>query len=537
MSKKRLFLTVSLVFVVLLSSLGLFVFQKVKTTKAMMRKMFQLNSQRRADGYYMAQFEFQMVGVLYYLDKGHYKKAMSRFEDIYFQLKTGEGLIKVPTFANKEEELEFYLNMQNPKTGAFMDDTYPLCTYFQPTLNVIGHMENLAKSIGRPLTLLYPLTFMQQLDSPQELRAYLDDLATVGRLVSKMPVTPYVVSPLKSYDDLENLNLYSFSPEWKRELVKYYWENQDPETGYWGVRLRSNGKLLEGGDLTSTPKFIRLIVDKQGRDRYPEFPLRYKDAMLKTTLKKLKKSMPESLSEQHEWSIDRSRGLRLLIDYLWDSLSAEQKSMARKEMEHIVRTMYSEFYVPEDGAFSLYAGQNQADLDGTAEYVSILKRVGAFSIEQQTKLWGISENTVANLGIIETSTLTEKDFLPLKSIQGINSIRLYNTEPEGDRYFSDVIAVIYPGDTPVLDVAELAPNIDKWINTTPQNMGNWVSKESLKEKLDMVIAPPVLVSKGVFPLEFANKTLRENKKLVAIGFDVLQVPRFKIVYKFVEKVD
>jgi hypothetical protein len=118
-----------------------------------------------------------------------------------------------------------------------MDDSYPLCTYFEPTLNVIEHIEYLSKNMDQPLKLKYPLTFIEQLDSPRELRAYLDDLATVGILVSKMPKTPNVLSSLGSYNDLERLDLYIFSAEWKRELVKWHWENQDPKTGYWGVRL------------------------------------------------------------------------------------------------------------------------------------------------------------------------------------------------------------------------------------------------------------------------------------------------------------
>jgi len=532
MRKKRIILTVLIVLVVLLISSGLFIYQKFKTNKEMVDEMFRLNSQRRAEGYYMAEFEMQMVGILYYLDKGQYKDASLLLEKLHNQLKSGQGLIKVPKFTDKKEELEFYLNLQNPKTGAFMDDSYPLCTYFPTTLNVIGHTARLAKSIGQPLQLKYPLKFMEQLDSPGEVRAYLNDLATVGWLVSKMPKTPNVLSSLVSYDDLERLNLYTFSPEWKRELVKWHWENQDSTTGYWGVRLRSNGNLLKGGDLTTTPKFCKLLVDDQGRDRYKEYPLRYKNEMFKTTIKKLKKHIPESTSEQHEWSIDRNFAIKILSVYLWDSLSSEQKNIAQKEIENIIQIMFSEFYIPEQGAFSLYAKENEADLDGTGVYLGILRRVGAFSVEGQKKLWGAADKTITNLGTFETSQLTKKDFSPLINAQDINSIRLYNTDPDKKGYLTDVLAVIYPNNTSVLDVVELAPNIEKWISTTPQNMGNWISKESLKEKLKIANIASVPVTKGDIPLEFANKTLQEKKELVAIGFDVLQIPRYRVIYKF-----
>ncbi len=532
MKKKRIIITVSSLFVVLLISSSLFIYNEYLTGREMIQEMFQMNSQRRAEGYYMAQFEMQMVGILYYLDKGQYKKASTLFDGLHSQLKSRDGLIKVPEFANTQEELEFYLNLQNPKTGAFMDESYPHCTYFQTTLNVIDHMENLAKSSGQPLKLKYPLKFMEQLDSPEELRAYLDDLATVGWLVSKMPKTPNVLSSLGSYDDLERLNLYSFSPEWKRELVKWHWENQDSISGYWGVWLRSNGKLLKGGDLTTTPKFIKLLVDDQGRDRYEEFPLRYKKEMANTTIQKLKKPMPKRIAEQHEWSIDRNFALRILTYYLWENLSTKQKTTVRIEFENIVKTMYSEFFVPSQGAFSLYAKDKNADLDGTTVYLGILKKIGAFSVEKQKTLWGLSDKTVSNIGTFETSQLTIKDFALLKGKQDVNSIRLYSVDPGFDQYFSNVVNIVYPENTNILDIMDLAPRIDRWIRTTEQNMGNWVSKESLKKKLGIEIITPIPVIKSDTPLELANNILHENNELIAIGFDVLQIPRYKIIFKF-----
>ena len=537
MKRKRIVVIISIVLTVLLALSGLFIFQKFRAYQEMVQEMFRLNSQRIAEGYYMAEFEFQMVGMLYFLDKGQYKKTFTLFKRLYKRLKSGKGLIKVPKFADTEEELEFYKSLQNPKTGAFMDDSYPLCTYFEPTLNVIEHIEYLAKNLDQPLKLKYPLIFIEQLDSPTELRAYLDDLATVGRLVSKMPKTPNVLSSLGSYNNLERLNLYTFSAEWKRELVKWLWENQDPKTGYWGVRLKSNGTLLKGGDLTNTPKFVKILVDKQGRDRYKEFPLRYKNEMLHTTIQKLKKPVPESLPGQHAWSIDRSRGIRLLTDYLWESLSTKQKTILQKELEKTVQIMFSEFYVPAQGAFGLYVNRKTADLDGTAEYLSILKRMGVFSIERQKKLWGFSINKISDLGIFEVSQLTRKAFSPLKSAQDINSIRLYSVDPNEDGYFSDIVAVIYPRNTPVPDVMELVPNIDKWIRTTPKHMGNWVSKESLKEKLANINITPVPVIKSDVSIELADKTLREKKELVMIGFDILQIPRYKIIYRLRESMN
>ena len=534
MSKRNVIITISIILAVFIISSGLYLYQKIISSKNMVEELFQMNSDRRAEGFYMAEFEMKMVGILYYLDKGQYNKAFSYLEKLHQQLKTKQGLIKAPEFANKKEELAFYLDLQNPKTGAFMDDSYPFCTYFQTTLNLIDHLEYLANSIGEPLQLKYPLTFLEQLDSPEELRAFLDDLSTVGWLVSKMPKTPHVLSSLVSYDDLERLNLYKFSSEWKRELTRWHWENQDSVTGYWGVRLRSNGKLLKGGDLTMTPKFIKLLVDRHGRDLNKELPLRYKNEMINTTINKLKSPMPKNLSEQHEWSIDRNFAIKLLTYYLWDSISAEQKSVIRKESEKLLQLIFSEFYISSEGAFSLYPGQQKADLDGTSIYLGFLKKLGVSSFETQEKLWSSTDQSIKSLDEIKKSHLTRNDFSPLNNTE-INSIRLYSSDPTKEEFLSDAVCIIYPKNKNILDFVDLAQNLDQWIQNTKQNMGNWVSKESLKEKFGITNIAAVPVSKNEIPIKFLNKILLEKKTLVAIGFDVIQIPRLKITFKLNEE--
>ena len=103
-----------------------------------------------------------------------------------------EGLIEIPRFADKEEELEFFLNLQNSKTGAFMDDSYPYCTYHAPTENVLSHIAALAKDTGRPPALKYPLKYLNEINTPEKLRKYLDDVSTVGWVVAKFPQTSFL---------------------------------------------------------------------------------------------------------------------------------------------------------------------------------------------------------------------------------------------------------------------------------------------------------------------------------------------------------
>ena len=120
-------------------------------------ELFRLNKECQEEGYYMAEFEYTMLGFAYDLDKGHYLKAASGIRALHKQLKARNGLIKVPRFADKKQELDFYLNLQNPRTGAFMDDSNPYCTYDGPTGNVLLHLEALARETGQPLRLKYPM--------------------------------------------------------------------------------------------------------------------------------------------------------------------------------------------------------------------------------------------------------------------------------------------------------------------------------------------------------------------------------------------
>lgn len=494
-------------------------------------EMFRLNSQLRAEGYYMGEFEFKMVGIIYYLDKGDYMTAFSRFTQLHNQLKSREGLVKIPQFADKKEELSFYLNRQNPRTGAFMDDSYPLCTYVGSTLNVINHLEALAIETGQPLHLEYPLWFLDQINTGEKLKAYLDDLATVGWIASKLPKTHNILAfEILYYRDIERVHLYTFSPEWKHALLQWFYENQDRETGCWGPRLRSNGQLLNSGD-DSTYHVARWFLDDQGNDRYPEFPFRYKDALFATTLRQLSTPLPTDFATQHAWVLTQDRGIKVLANLLWPSASPENKSSARKLMEEHVRTKFEKYYVQSQGAFSLYPGSTQADLDGTGLDLSLLQTVGALSREKQERLWGPPDKNIKDLGTHKVSKLKESDFTAIIDSPEVNSLRFYRSDPTHSDLLSNVVCVTYPKETPILDMMDLLPKLVHWVNTTPQNMGNWVSKESLIQDLSPIKAEPVPVFKGLIPPDVANEVLQSHRELVVVGYDILQIPRYKIVFK------
>jgi hypothetical protein len=77
---------------------------------------------------------------------------------------------------------------------------------------------------------------------------------------------------------------------------------------------------------------------------------------------------------------------------------------------------------------------------------------------------------------------------------------------------------------------ELLPKLKKWLNSTSQNMGNWTSKEAVIQSMEAIPFEPVPVSKGELLLKLANEELQQNRELTVIGFDVLQVPIYKLSF-------
>ncbi|OGS33352.1 MAG: hypothetical protein A2293_08750 [Elusimicrobia bacterium RIFOXYB2_FULL_49_7] len=495
--------------------------------------LFRLNKECQEEGYYMAEFEFKMLGFAYYLDKGEYVKAITGLRKYHKQLKSRKGLIKLPKFSNKKEEMDFYLNLQNPKTGAFMDDSFPYCTYEGPTGNVLLHLEALAKETGVPFKLKYPLKFFDKINTPEKLTAYLDDLANIGWLAAKLPESSFhMVRDLISYsrdeDIVNRLHLYTFSPEWKRAMIKWFYKNQDPQTGYWGPRSRSSGKLLKL-DLHNTGSIVKSFIDKEGNDIYPSFPLRYKDKMFENTLKIISEPPPkdDDLNDWHAYNLRMGKGVMLLTRYLWKDASREDKAKARKTFEKFAKIRFEQYYLQSEGAFSYYPKSQHATLDGTGSALGNLQDIGAFLPEKQKRLWGGVAENVMDLGCVTLSRLTEKDFDSLTTRKEINSLRFFAVAPDSGNFLENAKGVFYPRPTIVLDVMELIPKVKTWIDTTSQSMGNWISREETVSELVATKIEPIPVFKSEIPLELLNEILLENKRLTVLGFDVLQIARFK----------
>jgi hypothetical protein len=531
MKAKKIYFMTGIILVTILIISGLILKNLFQTQ---VKELFRLNKTLQEEGYYMADFEFKMLGFAYYLDKGSYYKAISKLSDLHKQLQNRDNLIKIPEFRSKKEELEFYLNLQNPGTGAFMDESFPYCTYNEPTENVISHLDLLAKETGIALQLKYPLRYLDAISTPEKLYAFLEDVSYVGWIGSMFPQTSYVFGrSLLNYWNGEGAigkhNLYSFSPEYKVALLRWFYNNQDSITGFWGPKSRKDGKLWKL-DLTNTASIIKTFVDENGNNIHEAFPLKYSNKLFATTLKVLSVPVPadDELDELHEWNLSMSKGIKMLLRYLWKDASIDDKLRAKAIIENYIKIKFEKYYIPRDGAFSYYPGAEHASLDGTSGL--IFNDIGAFSYEKQEYLWGYPIKNIKNLGQYKVAEIKKENSDIIAYNPEINSLRIYLSAPNYENLTDSVYAIVYPEKTLVLDIMELIPKISKWLEVQNHSMGNWSSKEEISEKYASLNIKEPLVFKETFPTDSINKILSENHEIHIIGFDILQIPRCKIVY-------
>lgn len=91
--KKILFAILGCIIIV-----GGFLTYMVFRTKSQVQELFLLNKLRQEEGYYMAEFEFKMLGITYLLDKGHYIESLKKINALHHQLKTKKISLKFQHF-------------------------------------------------------------------------------------------------------------------------------------------------------------------------------------------------------------------------------------------------------------------------------------------------------------------------------------------------------------------------------------------------------------------------------------------------------
>ncbi len=286
-------------------------------------------------------------------------------------------------------------------------------------------------------------------------------------------------------------------------------------------------------DLHNTSNIAKAFVDRDGNDIYASFPLRYKPEMFASALKVMSEPLPAEgdLDEWHEWALKMGKGTHLLTRYLWKDGSEQHRTAAANVIEEYMRVRFDRYFIANEGAFSYYPGSRHATLDGTSGGIGIYFELGAFSAERQGRLWGGPEKTCADLGRFALPMLTEWDIAPIMDLRNVNSVRFYPRVPEAADYATGTAGAFYPRPTSVVDAVELVSRVRKWLETTSQSMGNWVSRQELSERLVKTGIDLVPVSREEIPLAQLNRVLKENKTLTVIGFDLLQVPRCRITFR------
>ncbi|MGE5675557.1 MAG: hypothetical protein ACM3XM_17045, partial [Mycobacterium leprae] len=472
---KRIAVIVVALLVVIGTAAGLYVRSLVKSVPQLMLR----NGALKAQGYYMGEFEFKMLSVIQYMNTGRYLQAVFTLHQISQELKTTRGLVKLPAKASAEQQLDSMLALQDPVTGAFMDHRYPYFTYWPPTANMVVELSRLANQAGRPLVLKYPLRFLDDIRTPEQLRAYLDSLLYLDERWAGMGKPPYVagVSELAYFDDFEDRGVYQFSAEWKDELRRWFTETQDPTTGFWGARIGRPGDWRQDLDIGSTFHVLHLFVDEEGHDRDPRYPLRNVSALLQTTMKRLEAPFPTDPVEQHDWCLWRDQGPKMIVR-LWPHLSDAEKEEARDVMRTQLVLTYQEFFRPDEGAFSLYS-KAPADLDGLGSALSFLEVSGSFpGTREQSLIWGERASAVRDLG---ERRLAQWADATLPEMAGANSIRVYSTGfPASGASLGELqpVSIFYPNGAQVLDLIDLRGRVAQYLAKSPQVYGNWTGRDS-----------------------------------------------------------
>ena len=523
--KKKIIIAVSSLLAVFVAFGVFIVFQQ----KTQVKELFKLNKQLQKEGYYMADFEFRMLGAAYLLDKGEYSKSINTLSEYHNKLKNRDGLLKIPVFKNKRDEVDFFLSLQNPKTGAFIDESVPYCIYWEISQNIINHLESLLDSTSGPLKLKYPLTFLDDINTPEKLKAFLNDISYVGWIASKFPQTTFhfarnILDCANQDNILERNNLYRFSPEWKYAMLTWMYNFQDSTTGMWGPKSKSTGRLLKN-DLNNTASVLKAYRDYDGNDLYDDFPLRYTDKLFSNSLKILSEPYPaneDELDEIHEWNLKKVKGFKMILRYLWKDISKKDKQTMEHLLADFVTISFDKYYVKSEGAFSYYPKSKHASADGFSNM--IFDDIGAFSYTKQKELFGESIDSIQNHGII-----TIENFKPfvqkiLKSDMKINSLRFYKTKPDSTKLTENVWAIFYPNNSVVLDVTELVPNLLTWADSTKLSLGNWTSVAKKKQELEKLhIKKPIILLENNI-----ENALAVEENVYCIGFNVLQIPKFII---------
>lgn len=500
----------------------------VYSTIGLVPQLFKRNAELKALGYYMGEFEFKMVASQYYLTEGRYLESYRSLRRIDAEMKGLQGLNKMSDKTTPEEQMAFLLEQQDPVTGAFMDHGYPAFSYFAPTCNVVEALTTLSQETGRPFKLKYPLRFLDQIKTPEQLRAYLDSLLYVGEMSAYFPGPgPYGpgVSEMAGFDALEEVGAHRFSEQWRAELRRWFYETQDPATGFWGARIGNVTKWRQQTDINATFHILKLVLTESGENQSTQYPLRYAGTLARGILGSMDKPIPESASEQHDWGLKQYQGAKMLTKFLWPQLSDSEKNEVRRKFRSMLIQSLS-LYRPHDGGFAYYHADPKADVDGTGLAVGVLQVLGVMpGTRERERLWG--KPSEASLTATRVSVQSwEQATLPQSA--EVQSFRVYRDRlPSANSYDdANLVQIVYPPGTKGLDIMDLRQGFARFMSADGAAFGNWKSKVSLKETplgLDREVMRVPVVRDG-FNLAEIARDYPASGRFYVVGYDIVQLP-------------
>lgn len=490
--------------------------------------LFRRNAELKADGYYMAEFEFRMLGVVKKLSDGDYLDAYSTLSKLRRQMESGEGLAKMPTDPSAKARYAFLLSRQDSTTGAFMSPDYPAFTFIAPTLNVVEALDGLAKEIGEPLRLRYPLRFLDAIATPEALRAYLDAHLYVGPFWAKRVPGPGVYGPgiseLAYVDLFEMTDTYHFPPAWHAAFRDWLDATQDPESGMWGARVGTPSAFKTRHDANSTYHILHYLLADDGTDRDPSHPLRHADALARSLMQVVTAPMPAGEDEQHSWSLEQAQATQTLTRRLWGHLNEEEKTAVRSALEVALTERYR-LIDDAKGGFSLYLG-SPADVDGTTTALSLIEATGSLpGTPDRVRLWGEPATPPVDTVIIPLPSSIE-----LPDDPRVNSFRLYagRALPADELGIVQPLAILYPaGKGKVRDIVDLRQSVERFLASAGASFGNWSTADSVRSSAlhpdPAVPAIPVLRD-GQRPGDAVGEIAKDASDLLVVGYDVFQRP-------------
>jgi hypothetical protein len=238
------------------------------------------------------------------------------------------------------------------------------------------------------------------------------------------------------------------------------------------------------------------------------------------------------LDELHEWALVNDKGIKMLLQYLWPAASPEQQTKTLALLSKYLKIKFEKYYIASEGSFSYYPNAEHATLDGTSGVLGLLRHIGSFSAQKQRKFLDVSVQERPRVQVLTQAAITAQDLAAMSSCPEVNSVRWYAPAPDSASYLSHLVWIVYPKESVYLDAMDLLARVNHWLESTLQTTGNWVSREVLLQAEELKLLPAGDFWKQELRLEEATELLKKHKQVVVIGFDLLQLPRYQIIFNY-----